>query len=417
MKKLNIFFTLIAASLMAACSNDMEMDDITGYEPAKLSVKVELPTTRAAGIDDTQFFKNDSVGLYLKNYAQYQNVPASWQSSSVLTPAQDIMLTSNKTTVIAYYPYQELRDGKWFDIDVEKQTNYLYGESTAEVWNKNPQATLQFRHIMARVRFNITYKQGINLERMQLTGVFKSYSRDMTQAEETSSTELATAEKPLIISAATGKSGKTISQDVLLFPMAKSEAVILQLTYSNGKVFDIPLNLPILNANDYYTYPITIKEDPYNGHEYVDLGLPSGLLWATCNLGATTSIDYGWYLAWNKDDAASNAWKGVWRLPSSTEVQELLTNCTWEWDETGCRVTSKKNGNSIFLPAAGIKDEKGTLIRDGVYGYYLTSDKEEGFVFEMQFNTEPWGKPSRYLGSVPIEYQCCVRPVAPKVAN
>ena len=416
MKRLNIFFTLMTAGLLAACSSDLEMDGLDDYSPAKLSVRTEMSMTRA-GIDDTQFSKNDHVGLYLTKYIQYQNVPATWQSSSVLVPDQDVMLTSQKTSVIAYYPYQELRDGKWFDVDVEKQTNYLYGESTAEVWNKNPQATLQFRHIMSRVRFDITYKQGIKLEKMQLTGVIKTYSRDMSQTDEVSSIELATAEKPLVITGAAGKSGKTIYQDVLLFPMAKSSAVSLQLTYSNGKVFDIPLSLPELKANDYYTYPITIKEDPYNGHEYVDLGLPSGLLWATCNLGASKESDYGIYLPWSSTDAAYNAWKGVWRMPSSADVQELLTYCKWEWDGTGCRVTSKKNGKSIFLPAAGLKDSDGVLFREGSYGYYLTSDQEEGFVFEMQFNTEPWGIPSHYLGSVPADYQCSVRPVAPKVSD
>ena len=416
MKKLNIFFTLMAAGLMAACSNDMEIDGLTAGEPVKLSVRAEMPTTRAA-IDDTQFSKDDRVGLYLSGYAQYQNVPATWQNSSTLVPDQDIMLTSQRTTVRAYYPYQELRDGQWFDIDVEKQQNILYGESTAEVWNKNPQATLQFRHLMARVRFNITYKQGFNLEKMQLTGVVRSYNINVATAGEEFSVEPATAEKPLVIAAAAGKSGKTISQDVLLIPMGKSVGVMLQLTYSNGKVFNIPLDLPELNSNDYYTYPITIKEDPYNGHEYVDLGLPSGLLWATCNLGATAESDYGLYFAWSATDAAKEAWKGVWRTPSSTDVQELLTNCKWEWEETGCRVTSKKNGNSIFLPAAGMKDNEGLLMRNGTYGYYLTTDQDEGFVFEMQFNEEPWGRPSHFLGSVPVGYQCSVRPVAPKTAN
>ena len=119
-----------------------------------------------------------------------------------------------------------------------------------------------------------------------------------------------------------------------------------------------------------------------NGHEYVDLGLPSGLKWATCNVGATTPEGYGNYYAWGetttkssytrdnsltygKDmgdisgnvnyDAATANWGGSWRMPTIEEMVELW-NCTWIWTTqngvSGVRITGQ-NGNSIFLPAAG----------------------------------------------------------------
>ena len=97
----------------------------------------------------------------------------------------------------------------------------------------------------------------------------------------------------------------------------------------------------------------TIKD----GHEYVDLGLPSGLKWATCNVGASKPEDFGNYYAWGetspKDeytedncstyekqindisgnaqyDAARANWGGKWRLPTKSEMQELRYKCTWE---------------------------------------------------------------------------------------
>ncbi len=131
-----------------------------------------------------------------------------------------------------------------------------------------------------------------------------------------------------------------------------------------------------------------------NGHEYVDLGLPSGLKWATCNVGARKPEDYGNYYAWGETetkseytesnsltyglsiselqsqgyidgsgnltpahDAARANWGSSWRMPTRAEYWELLNNCTWTWTTqngvNGYKVTSKTNGNYIFLPAAG----------------------------------------------------------------
>ena len=120
-----------------------------------------------------------------------------------------------------------------------------------------------------------------------------------------------------------------------------------------------------------------------NGHEWVDLGLLSGLKWATCNVGAKTPEQCGNYYAWGEtkpkeeynqansltygkqmDDISGNAqydaatanWGGDWRMPTKTEMEELNKNCTWEWIKQngvkGYKVTGP-NGNSIFLPAVG----------------------------------------------------------------
>ena len=136
--------------------------------------------------------------------------------------------------------------------------------------------------------------------------------------------------------------------------------------------------------------------DPYNGLEYVDLGLPSGIKWATCNLGATSPEEYGLYFAWGEttgytgeqitsgerlftqdvynagpaasisadltleQDAAHVNLGGNWRMPTKTEEQELLDNCDGLWTDdyngtgvAGSVFTSKVNGNSVFFPAAG----------------------------------------------------------------
>ena len=126
-----------------------------------------------------------------------------------------------------------------------------------------------------------------------------------------------------------------------------------------------------------------------NGHDWVDLGLPSGIKWATCNVGANKPKEYGNYFAWgeiyakssytesnsktygrqynscssanrNRMDAARANWDGLWRMPTGAELQELLDECTWIWMSKYARSDGFEvqgpNGNSIFIPAAGLYD-------------------------------------------------------------
>ena len=142
-----------------------------------------------------------------------------------------------------------------------------------------------------------------------------------------------------------------------------------------------------------------------NGHEYVDLGLPSGLKWATCNLGAYSAEEYGGYYMWgvineakssNRNtvwkedisgnpeyDAATANWGGSWRMPTKAEQEELLNNCNWTWKAingiNGYNIEGP-NGNSIFLPAAGIKDVYGTSSYVGKCCYYWSSTPSDNNV-------------------------------------
>lgn len=148
-----------------------------------------------------------------------------------------------------------------------------------------------------------------------------------------------------------------------------------------------------------------------SGHEYVDLGLPSGTLWATCNVGANIPSGTGYYYAWgetapktqyNPDnylyndnpvflpataDAATVNWGGGWRMPTYQEMQELLrcsTTCTKQNDMNGILITGY-NGNSIFLPAAGCQTYDGSANWDNLYGRYWTSSCENGHVPGLYF--------------------------------
>ena len=153
------------------------------------------------------------------------------------------------------------------------------------------------------------------------------------------------------------------------------------------------------------------KHNTINGHEYVDLGLASGLKWATCNVGASLPEECGDYYAWaevetkstysgencvtygkNMSDISGNTtydvarkkWGSSWRLPTRAEFQELLDKCKWEWTTQGGKEGYKvigPNGNSIFLPAAGYCDGS-SLYGAGENGYYWSSTPIESYVYD-----------------------------------
>lgn len=123
------------------------------------------------------------------------------------------------------------------------------------------------------------------------------------------------------------------------------------------------------------------------GHQYVDLGLPSGVKWATCNIGATKPTDHGDFYAWGETsvkpryeyskakmngtslreisgmkqyDAARSKWGATWRLPTGAEVKELIESCVWTTEKDGGQTVLKgtgKNGNVIILPATGFRED------------------------------------------------------------
>lgn len=172
-----------------------------------------------------------------------------------------------------------------------------------------------------------------------------------------------------------------------------------------------------------------------NGYEYVDLGL--SVKWATCNVGASQPSDYGYYFAWgetfpkssyNADncstkgieignikgniayDAARANWGSTWRLPTIRECNEL-ESC--EWIETtinghkGYKIVGK-NGNFIFLPAAGLKIGD-SLNYESSHGGFMTcapfgTDSCWDFFFNIGNN--------KGVGNGLKEIGRCVRPVS-----
>ena len=167
------------------------------------------------------------------------------------------------------------------------------------------------------------------------------------------------------------------------------------------------------------------------GHGYVDLGL--SVKWATCNVGASSPEDYGNYYAWGETstkssytsensktykkgkynydiagnsylDAARANWGSTWRLPMSSEIDELIDKCNWTWTtmngKNGYKVTSKVNGRSIFLPAAGYRNYS-SLYNAGSRGYFWISPpytSSYAYLLDFSSNNVDRDYYSRYYG-------------------
>ena len=164
--------------------------------------------------------------------------------------------------------------------------------------------------------------------------------------------------------------------------------------YRDGETIIVSANMIL------YAHWENITRGQSNGHEWVDLGLPSGTKWATCNVGADTPEGFGDYFAWGEtaiketyssstymfsngnklikycnnaecghdgftdalttleatDDVVIANWGAGWRMPTYDEMVELINNCTVTWTiQNGVNgsLFSGPNGNSIFMPAAG----------------------------------------------------------------
>lgn len=179
--------------------------------------------------------------------------------------------------------------------------------------------------------------------------------------------------------------------------------------FAQGSSFITP-NVSYCIAEDEVHYN---PYDRFNGHAYVDLGLPSGTLWATTNVGSSTEEGFGDYYAWGetetKSDYSWNTYKfgtsnltkynstdgltkleaeddvahvlcgGDWHMPTQTQMQELIDECTWTWGTVNGinGYTVSGNGNSIFLPAAGYRYNTSSS-GVGSYGYYCSSSLYSG---------------------------------------
>ena len=196
-----------------------------------------------------------------------------------------------------------------------------------------------------------------------------------------------------------------------------------------------------------------------NVYEFVDLGLPSGTKWATCNIGAEKPEDYGDFFAWGEikpktiynwstykwcngyertltkycmgsyagrvdnkcilefiDDAAYIILGNNWDMPTRIEYEELIKNCNWIWTTrngiNGYKIVSKTNGKSIFIPASGNITDSKWFNNGGHFGSYWSKSLAttgSSFACHLYFSSS-----NVYLSEIERYRGLTIRPVLRK---
>lgn len=301
-----------------------------------------------------------------------------------------------------------------------------------------------------RLRFKGTSGTSVNLEGMTTYSAYNTTTGEFTSTTAAVSTTIQSdGYTPYIYGTLTNTSEPTLK--------------------TNGYVMKCPTTMLQVGKSGWLTYPTDSKHTGWtkeesggltvsgseNGHYYVDLGL--SVKWATCNVGANAPQDYGWYLAWGEtkpkdkytsvnyyfyadlsnikytkegatlapeDDAAHVNWGGSWRMPTKAECDELKTSTNLKWTTMngvkGFTLTSRINGNSIFLPAAGYREdnrsESGKAHYVGIFCSYwsntLTEEFDMASILEycIDDNYVLFGEEFRSKG-------LSVRPVCPQTAT
>ena len=306
-------------------------------------------------------------------------------------------------------------------VDTTGTTPYIYGVFA------NPEEPM-FEVVNNRARFNTVFDASTDVLQVGRSGYIPIPTVDSHRGWKQifiPATSISLDRQNIVI-----LEGKTTMLNALLTPTDATSGIVWSssntsvATVSNAGVIiaiaDGSTTITAMvddNTNVKVTCLVTVVGT--NGHEYVDLGLTSGTLWATMNVGASSPSDYGDYFAWGEvsgynngknsfswstykycnglsnsmtkyctsgsygnvdnktelelsDDAARHNWGGSWRMPSHAQFKELYSECSWTWTTldgvSGYRVSSKKNANSLFLPAAGYRST--SLVIAGSNGYY-----------------------------------------------
>ena len=285
------------------------------------------------------------------------------------------------------------------------------------------------------------YKDGVKVATYKTTEMDKAQFRPQVNISSITLNKT-TLELPATMSEVLTATAAPTTADDQTYTWSSADETIATVS-TTGKVTGVAEGTTTITckANDAgaasATCTVTITAAPTDTHEYVDLGLPSGTLWAKCNIGAENIYDYGDYFAWGEtegynsgktdfswdtykyyksgtkkdtegfdvttsgvtkyatssstgydgfyddkttldaeDDAATANWGSNWKMPSQTQFNELQDNCTWTW----CALNSvygykvvSTNGNYIFLPAAGYRRDS-CLVDAGSRGYYWSSE-------------------------------------------
>lgn len=448
---------LFAVALtVAACSGD---DDVTPTPtPHDMTITATQPGSRM-GFDSTGagFWQTgDAIAVFSENGSDKSMSKFTLTDGAETAKATFTGRVEYDRLTLAFYPYNEnhKHDGDNYTFcfsdtytysSVDQEYSVVKGNSfnmpmVAEFSDDN-QTTVAFKHIGSVL--------AIKIDRMPAT----EGTLTVTAKEDITGNAALNEDNTL---ATPTDGGKTVTFNYSGAIAMKSGVFYLPLpagTYTSGLAVTVAgTGTNGENTSKFYTTSdITIEKGhikaltvntnyskTIDGHDFIDLGLPSGLLWASANIGATTQADAGSYFAWGEtatktnygggdystdlfskytadgaklgdtDDAATAIWKNAIRMPYDTELAELLnseyTTVSINSGNT-CTITGK-NGRSIVLPVGGYMSD--ATKADPTNGYYWTKTfAGNGNAYCLKISSDAAQKST--LGRV---FGCNVRPVA-----
>ena len=455
--------TLVSTVMLSACTNDTEETSVNNEYVSSVRVSVdrfkdETVTTRtnfvltSTGID-IKWVEGDALGVYPVGGDQVKFPLSSGSTSSTASFDGGKWKLRSGVEYAAYYPFSAdnyLIPQTAIPVVYTGQTMngnnptvhlgaYDYLACAASTPNANGEIDFQMKHLGAILRLQLKMPKAgsyskVVLESSNATnyGFVEKGRYDLTAATPT---VIATAKSDTYTINLTNVSTTTSNQTITVYAMvapARTNDMTITVYNADGSQNYVANHVEgkEFQAGGAYTITADLVEA---GHQYVDLGLPSGTLWATCNLGANNPEELGFYYAWGEtktkstyswgnyalangtetsltkyndddyygfvdnkddlepvDDAAYANWGSEWCMPTKKQMSELTnTNYTTTEKTTlngvvGLKITSKRTGfvgKSIFLPAAGYKLNS-SLNGAGVNCYYWsTTIKKEGLVY------------------------------------
>lgn len=450
MKK--ILFSMFAImALLASCMQDDAFDS----NSAVLGITAELPSQTRAIEEKTRFVEGDAIILLVNG----QQALATYNGNNWTIDKQ--IKIEQTTKVQAYYGLDYDKNPTVRPDDNNIQHEILF--ASAEVSPERPLAQLSFEYILHRLNFEITKSKDSRegdfiLESLTLKNKAESKSPIYTDIIYNDGVTKTPGELTILVDKKLDYNAKS-TVEVLAIPANKTDddKAILSLRI-NGQDYETEIDLSCLknNRSTRQTLPVslTLIPKPIVPYSYaVDLGL--SVKWASFNVGAEyKATEYGSYLAWGEtetkdlyspytykwfdsdngiytkycidntmgsidnrkvlemdDDVAQVKWSGKWRMPTQSEMRELIEHCTWKWGTLngvkGYTVTGS-TGKSIFLPTGDFRRSSQSGIDDN-FGYYWTSTTGVGSTsYCLLLN----GYEQRELVALEIrEMGCLVRPV------
>lgn len=419
--KSTLFLSLLSA-IISSCETADIIENSNNANQIRFTAsdfQYEASTKTDFIISDTgaefQWSENDTVGIFPDTGSQVYFPMASGAGTKTAVFDGGGWALKSSSTYAAYYPFKGniylnktkipvsyVGQNQVGNNSTEHLGAYDYMAAVAST-PENGNVDFNFKHLGCLVQLNIPLEDACTVTSIILRTEDKSFvtkgSLDLTSSsisinnleysevftvsvDEMSFSETNQKATVYFMMAPVDLTGKEIGVQVYI------EGASLPLSYSFTGIEFVAGSAYSLTA----TLNAAIDNSPA---EAIDLGLPSGIKWASCNVGATSPEDYGTYYAWGeietkseytKDnykyldyvtneggfteeswidigseisgteyDVAHIKWGGKWRIPSSQEATELIENCTYTWvqyrGKWGALFTSKINDNWIFLPA------------------------------------------------------------------